>query len=116
MGILARMFNGTVASSSSVEGSRTLKLQQIWLLAAVVFYLQKSLLGEILALCIFMFMGLVSRMFNDIVASSSPVRGSGTLQNGIRALVAAWVWMGHKDEVTELMLQYLGLWGPWKNS
>ena len=31
-----------------------------------------------------------------LVASSSPVRGSGTLQCAIRALVVAWAWMGHE--------------------
>ena len=31
-------------------------------------------------LCIFMFMGLVSQMFNDTVASPSPVRGLVMLQ------------------------------------
>ena len=42
------------------------------------------------------FMGLDARMICwCIVASSSSVRGSRTLQCGIRALVAAWAWMGH---------------------
>ena len=37
-----------------------------------------------------MFMGLVSQIANGMVASSSSVKGSGTLQCGIRANVAAW--------------------------
>ena len=36
-----------------------------------------------------------------VVASSSPVAGSGTLQSGIRAHVVAWAWMDHQDAVTE---------------
>ena len=51
-------------------------------------------------------------MLDDLVASSSPVGGSGTLQCGIVALVAAWARMGHEDAVTEVMLQHLGLRGP----
>ena len=47
-----------------------------------------------------------------IVASSSSVGGSGTLQCGIKDLVAAWAWMGHEDVVTKLMLQHLGLKRP----
>ena len=38
----------------------------------------------------YMFMGLVARKVNGMVASSSSVRGSGTLQCGIRAIFAAW--------------------------
>ena len=38
----------------------------------------------------FMFMGLLSQMFNVMVASSSPVEGSGTLYCDIRAHVVAW--------------------------
>ena len=48
-----------------------------------------------------MFMGLVSRIVNSMVASSSPVEGSGTLHCGIRAHVATWAWMDHEDVVTE---------------
>ena len=51
-----------------------------------------------------------------MVASSSPIGGSGTLQCGTRALVATWAWMGHEYAVTELMLQHLGLKGPWNIS
>ena len=51
--------------------------------------------------CMYMFMGLVSRMVNGMVASSSPVEGSGTLQCGIRAHVVAWASMGHEESVTE---------------
>ena len=47
------------------------------------------------------FMGLVARLFDGLVASSSPVKGSGMLQYGIRAKVAAWDSMGHEDAVTE---------------
>ena len=43
-----------------------------------------------------MFKGLVARIVNSMVASSSPVGGSGTLHCGIRAHVAAWAWMGHE--------------------
>ena len=46
-------------------------------------------------------MGLVAWMVNAMVASSSLVGGSGTLQSGIRAIVAAWAWMDHQDAVTE---------------
>ena len=42
-------------------------------------------------------------VFDGLVASSSPVRGSGTLQCGIRALVGAWALMGREDAVTELI-------------
>ena len=35
-------------------------------------------------------------VFDGLVASSSSVRGSGTLQYGIRANVVAWAWMGHE--------------------
>ena len=38
----------------------------------------------------FMFMGLLAWMFNVMVASSSPVGGSGTLHCGIRAHVVGW--------------------------
>ena len=41
-------------------------------------------------LCLHMFMGLVARMVNAMVASSSPVGGMGTSQCGIRAHIAAW--------------------------
>ena len=46
-------------------------------------------------------MGLLARMFNVMVASSSPVGGSGKLQFGIRAYVAAWAWIDREDAVTE---------------
>ena len=49
----------------------------------------------------FMFMGLLARMFNFMVVSSSPIGGSGTLHCGIRAHVAAWASMGHEESVTE---------------
>ena len=52
-------------------------------------------------LCMYMFMGLVSWIVNGMLASSSPVEGSGTLQCGIRAHVAAWASMGHEESVTE---------------
>ena len=55
-----------------------------------------------LYICMFMFMGLDAQMIWYIVASSSSVGGLGMLQCGIRALVAAWAWMGREDEVTEL--------------
>ena len=48
-----------------------------------------------------MFMGLFSWIDNGMVASSSPVRGSGMLQCGIRAHVVAWASMGHEEAVTE---------------
>ena len=48
-----------------------------------------------------MFMGLVSRMVNAMVASSSLVGGSGTLHCGIRAHVATWASMDPEDVVTE---------------
>ena len=50
----------------------------------------------------YMFMGLVARIDDVMVASSSPVGGSGTLQCGIRAHVAAWASMGHEEAVTEV--------------
>ena len=53
-----------------------------------------------------------SEVYDGLVASSSPVGGSRTLQCGIRAKVAAWASMGHEDVVTECMLQHLGLRGP----
>ena len=60
-------------------------------------------------------------VFDGLVASSSPVRGSGTLQCGIRARlqhgpewamkmqwkslqVAAWASMGHEEPVSKGML------------
>ena len=46
-------------------------------------------------------MGLVARIVNGLVVSSSPVGGSGTLQCGIRAHVVAWASMGHEESVTE---------------
>ena len=52
----------------------------------------------------YMFMGLVARMVNAMVASSSLVGGSGTLHCGIRAHVATWAWMDHEDAVTEAAL------------
>ena len=48
-----------------------------------------------------MFTGLVSRIDNSMVASSSLVGGSGTSQCGIRAHVAAWASMGREEAVTE---------------
>ena len=36
-----------------------------------------------------------------LVASSLSVGGSGTLQGGIRAHVAAWASMGHEEVVIE---------------
>ena len=48
----------------------------------------------------FMFMGPFSRMFDSLVASSSSVRGSGTLQCGVRAYVVAWASMGHEEPVS----------------
>ena len=50
----------------------------------------------------FNFMGLVAQMFTVMVVSSSPVRGSRTLQCGIRAHIAAWASMGHEESVTEV--------------
>ena len=49
----------------------------------------------------YMFMGLVFRIVNGMVASSSSVGGSGMLQCGIRAQVVAWASMGHEKLVTE---------------
>ena len=49
----------------------------------------------------YMFMGLVSQIDDGMVASSSPVIGSGTLQSGIRAHVAAWASMGREEAVIE---------------
>ena len=51
-----------------------------------------------------MLLGLVARIVNGMVASYSPVGGSGTLQCGIRAHVAAWASMGHEEVVTEARL------------
>ena len=49
--------------------------------------------------------GLVSRVYSKVysmsVVSSSSVRGSGTLQCGIRAHVTAWYLMGHEEAVIE---------------
>ena len=47
-----------------------------------------------------MFMGLVARLA-AVVASSLLVGGSGTLQCGIKAHIAAWASMGHEEVVTE---------------
>ena len=58
---------------------------------------------------------ICSEFFDGLVASSSLVTGSGMLQYGVRAKVATWAWMGHEDAVTKLMLQQLGLRGPWKD-
>ena len=41
-------------------------------------------------------MGPVSQIVKAMVASSSLVGGSGMLQCGIKAHVAAWVWMIHE--------------------
>ena len=41
-------------------------------------------------ICMYMFMGWFARMVNGLVAFSLPVGGSGTLQCGIKANVAAW--------------------------
>ena len=49
--------------------------------------------GILIFMC--MFMGLVARVDSVMVASSSSVGGSGTLQCGIRAHVATWASMGH---------------------
>ena len=49
-----------------------------------------------------MFMGLVSRIDKGMVASSSSVGGSGMLQCGIKAHVAAWASMGHEQAVIEV--------------
>ena len=48
-----------------------------------------------------MFMGLVARIDSIMVASSSPGGGSGALQCGIKAHVAAWASMGHEEAVIE---------------
>ena len=52
-------------------------------------------------LCMYMFMGLVAQIVNGMVASSSSVKGSGTLQCGIISHVVAWASMGHEESVTE---------------
>ena len=49
----------------------------------------------------FTFMGLVSWVDSIMVASSSSVGGSGKLQCGIRAHIAAWALMGHEEAVTK---------------
>ena len=59
------------------------------------------LIQSISVLCMYMFMGLVARIVNGMVASSSLVGGSGTLQCGIRAHIAAWASMGHEELVTK---------------
>ena len=43
-------------------------------------------------------------VFDCSVASSSPVRGLGTLQCGIREKVAAWASMGHEEPISIGML------------
>ena len=48
-----------------------------------------------------MFMGLVTWIVNGMVASSSLVEGSGTLECGIRAHVVSWASMGHEESMTE---------------
>ena len=53
------------------------------------------------SVCMHMFMGLVVRIDNGMVASSTPVGGSGMLQYGIRAHVAAWASMGREGSLTE---------------
>ena len=45
-------------------------------------------------------------VFDGLVVSSSPVRGSRTLQCGIREKFAAWASMGREDVVTEPSLQH----------
>ena len=49
-------------------------------------------------------MGLNARVDSVVVASSSSVGGSGTLQCGIRAHIAAWASMGHEEAVTKARL------------
>ena len=58
-------------------------------------------LVQIISICMCMLMGLVSRIDNGMVASSSLVEGLGTLQCGIRSHIAAWASMGHEEAVTE---------------
>ena len=52
-----------------------------------VHVLVQSILFQFI--CMYMFMGLLARIFNDTVASSSLVGGSGMLQSGIKSIVAA---------------------------
>ena len=47
-------------------------------------------------------MGLVARIVNGLVASSSPVEGSRTLHYGIKAYVAAWASMGREESMIEV--------------
>ena len=48
-------------------------------------------------LCMYMFMGLVSRIVNGMVASSSSVGGLRKLQCGIKAHITAWASIGHEE-------------------
>ena len=86
----------------------------IWMIMLRNMFLCFKYHASAVYVCMSMFMGLDAGMIWCIVVSSSPVEGSRTLQCGIRALVVAWTWMGHEDAVTELMLQHLGLRGPWE--
>ena len=66
-----------------------------------MFYVLSNLVTA-LYVCIFMFMGLDSRMIWCLVASSCPIRGLGMLQCGIRAHIGTWASMGHQEVVTEV--------------
>ena len=87
----------------------------IWMIMLHNMFYVLNYHASALYACMFMFMGLDTQLIWCVVASSSSIEGLGTLQCGIRALVAAWAWMGCEDAVTELMLQQLGLRGPWKD-
>ena len=84
MGLVALMVNAMVASSSPVGGSGMLQC-----LLSLVFYCSAcyTSMHFIQFLGMFMFMGLVSRIVNSMVASSSPVGGLGTLHGRLEDLV-----------------------------
>ena len=62
----------------------------VLLLLNICMIMHLSIFYVLIILCMFMFMGLVAQMFNDMGASSSPVGWSGTLHYGIRADVTSW--------------------------
>ena len=58
-----------------------------------------------------MFMGLVSRIVNGMVESSSSVGGLGTLQCGIRASgLQYWTSMGQGNQLTKAELTHVEHW------
>ena len=77
------------------------KCLNVWFCFCCMVTMYACFISKHFSFYVCMFMGLVARIVNRMVVSSSSFGGLGMLQCGIRAHFAAWASMGHEESVTE---------------